>query len=147
MSLARAYKRRAQAAIEATCSTLLAKPYNKGGPSTRAATSSPQGTTTVQTTPAVVATPAVHTGAKAATIVLVVSLATSASSRAPQMEEHKRLSLCYNCEEKYTSNHACKQLFYIELVNDTPTTATEIATPDPEISLHTLTGISTGQTM
>lgn len=65
----------------------------------------------------------------------------------PQMEEHKRLSLCYNCEEKYTSNHACKQLFYIELVNDTPTTATEIATPDLEISLHTLTGISTDQTM
>lgn len=62
------------------------------------------------------------------------------------MEEHKRLSLCYNCE-KYTSNHACKQLFYIELVNDPPTTATEIAAPHPEISLHALTGISTGQTM
>lgn len=65
-----------------------------------------------------------------------------------EMQEHRRLGLCYNCDEKYSRQHRCQQIFSIIITNDE-----EINEPTPEsmemlqISLHALTGIRMSETM
>lgn len=65
------------------------------------------------------------------------------------MAESKSQGLCFNCDEKFTPAHECRQLLHIEFVN-------EVARSDdgdpgeesnPEILLHALTGINIGRTM
>lgn len=67
---------------------------------------------------------------------------------AAEMEERRRLGLCYNCDEKFSRNHSCKQLFCLLWDNEIQT---EDEGPEidmePEISLHALTGVRTKDTM
>lgn len=66
-----------------------------------------------------------------------------------QMTEQKRLGLRYNCDEKFTPTHECKELLHIELFNEMAGDDTEDLDEEPnlEISLHALTGLNTGHTM
>lgn len=65
------------------------------------------------------------------------------------MADRKCQGLCFNCDEKFTLAHECKQLLHIEFVNEMVGSEDEDPgeEPNPEISLHALTGINTGCTM
>lgn len=69
------------------------------------------------------------------------------------MEERRRLGLCYNCDEKFSRTHHCKQLFCLLWDNEAQTEDEVLPEPDmepdmePAISLHALTGVRTKDTM
>lgn len=81
-----------------------------------------------------------------------------------EQQEHRRLELCYNCDEPYVRGHQCQRLFYLEVDNYPENDMTvEVATavaitadapgavaaPEPAtvvtkpsmVSLHAITGI------
>ena len=89
-----------------------------------------------------------------------------------EMENHQKRGLCYNCDEKYSPDHKCKEqkLFHInvtpsidskeliiiyttqvQMVDHTSPTQeiveSEIPQEYPIISLHALVGISSLQTL
>jgi hypothetical protein len=66
-----------------------------------------------------------------------------------EMAEHRKLGLCYNCDEQYVRGHRCPQLFYLEVADFEEDTAIEEVDeePEPVISLHALTGIRLEDTM
>lgn len=67
-----------------------------------------------------------------------------------EMEEHRRLGLCFNCNEKFARGHnrVCQRIFLLDLVEDD-----EEAAPDDEphqspiISLLAMAGVQTRETM
>lgn len=64
----------------------------------------------------------------------------------PEMEERKRLVLCYNCDDKFSRFHTCKNLFLWEI--DYAVGADEaIEDSEPQISLLTISGVHTSKTM
>jgi hypothetical protein len=64
-----------------------------------------------------------------------------------EMDEHRRLGQCFNCDEKYVQGHncTCKHLFLLELSDEAEDD--EEQAEALQISLHALTGIKTGETM
>ena len=71
-----------------------------------------------------------------------------------EMAEHRKMGLCYNCNEPYVQGHKCAQLFYLEALNyiieesDDATNDVAAAPPltpfdleKPMISLSAITGI------
>jgi hypothetical protein len=69
------------------------------------------------------------------------------------MEEHRRLGLCFNCNEKFgcSHNHVCQRIFLLDLAardddNDT-TDLEEPASDSSHISLHVIAGVRTSETM
>jgi sugar phosphate isomerase/epimerase len=67
------------------------------------------------------------------------------------MDKHRRLGLCFNCDEKYAHRHNCvyKRIFYLEL-HDNDFEDEDSTEPDPEnpvISLHAIAGVTTNKTM
>ena len=68
-----------------------------------------------------------------------------------QMEERRRLELCYNCNEKFGRKHnkVCQRLFLLDSVaeeEEEPVDSTEAAT-DTHISLHAIARVRTSETM
>jgi hypothetical protein len=66
------------------------------------------------------------------------------------MLEHRRLGLCYNCDDQYTRGHKCPKLFYLEVVgndDDSPDDQAEHVVEEPLISLHAIAGVRTDDTM
>ena len=69
-----------------------------------------------------------------------------------EMEERRRLGLCFNCNEKFGRGHnrVCQRIFLIDLApaDDETDTSVEAPTDDePQISVHAITGICTRETM
>lgn len=77
-----------------------------------------------------------------------------------QIEEKRAKGLCFNCDRKYGPNHKCyeKKLFYIEgssdeeeyeatLIEEVEKLEEESVDPQPTISCHALSSISTPQTV
>jgi len=69
-----------------------------------------------------------------------------------EMEERRRLGLCFNCDERYVRGHnrQCKHLFLLEIddeMGDDKSADDEPSSEEPAISLHTIAGIRTGDTM
>lgn len=63
------------------------------------------------------------------------------------MAERKKGGLCYNCDDKYTWDHNCKQLYLLEIIHPKPgDEETSGEDPEPKTSLHVLTGIKSGCT-
>lgn len=70
-------------------------------------------------------------------------------------EEHRRLGLCYNCDEKFRRRHnqVCKQLFLLDSAmkdtEDVPESSEEKATTEasPHFSLHAIAGVWFSDTM
>lgn len=64
-----------------------------------------------------------------------------------EMANHRTKGLCYNCVEKFTSDHKCKKLFH--LVLDFPEDGGRYEEDDDEleISLHALAGICHNESM
>lgn len=64
-----------------------------------------------------------------------------------EMEERRRLGLCYNCDEKYGRGHnkVCKRLFLLDskVEDEDDDTAAE----SPVFSLHAVAGVARGNTM
>ncbi|XP_019183647.1 PREDICTED: uncharacterized protein LOC109178468 [Ipomoea nil] len=71
-------------------------------------------------------------------------------SRAEYIQRCSR-GLCYNCDELWSPEHRCKQLFFLVLddtIEDMDSTFTsDLGTDNPEISLHAITCTNNGQTM
>jgi hypothetical protein len=68
------------------------------------------------------------------------------------MEEHRRLGLCFNCNEKFGRGHnrVCQRLFLIDFtdVDDTDTGETaDETTEEPIISVLAISGVRTKETM
>lgn len=62
------------------------------------------------------------------------------------MEERKHLGLCYNCDEKFSCFHTCKNLFLLEI--DYVVDALEvIEDSEPQISLLAISRVCTSKTM
>jgi hypothetical protein len=66
----------------------------------------------------------------------------------PEQEEHRRLGMCFNCDEKYMPGHnrTYKQLFYIhgmDIDDDNDTTEAETLV----FSLHAVAGVRFSDTM
>ncbi|SPT20639.1 unnamed protein product [Triticum aestivum] len=71
-----------------------------------------------------------------------------------EMEERRRLGLCFNCNEKFGRGHnrVCQRIFLLDLApdndDDDTASATADASPaDPRISLHAISGVHTSETM
>jgi hypothetical protein len=69
-----------------------------------------------------------------------------------EMEERRRLGLCFNCNEKFGRGHnqVCQRLFLLDLAaadDDHDATPDDHDTTKPPISLHTITGVHTSNTM
>jgi hypothetical protein len=69
-----------------------------------------------------------------------------------EQEEHHCLSLCYNCNEKYSRGHnrTCRRIFFVngvEITDDDAATDAEQATETPVFSLHAVAGVPTCDTM
>ena len=70
-----------------------------------------------------------------------------------EMEERRRLGLCFNCNEKFGRGHnrVCQRIFLLDLApddDDDTASDTADATPaDPQISLHAIAGVRTSETM
>lgn len=69
-----------------------------------------------------------------------------------EMEERRRLGLCFNCNEKFRRDHnrVCQHIFLIDLAledDDADTSVEETIDDEPQISMHAITGIRTGKTM
>ncbi|KAM3243961.1 hypothetical protein ACQJBY_055715 [Aegilops geniculata] len=71
-----------------------------------------------------------------------------------EMEERRRLGLCFNCNEKFGRGHnrVCQRIFLLDLApdddNDDTASAIDDASPaDPRISLHAISGVRTSETM
>ena len=67
------------------------------------------------------------------------------------MDEHRRLRLCFNCDEKFARGHSrvYKHLFFLELhdgESDDGNTE-EPATNNRVISLHAIAGVTASKTM
>lgn len=68
---------------------------------------------------------------------------------AAEMEERRRLGLCYNCDEKFSRNHNCKQLCCLLWDNEVQDDDEVLVATDMEleISVHTLTGVRAKDSM
>lgn len=69
-----------------------------------------------------------------------------------EMEEHRRLGLCFNCNEKFRRGHnrVCQRIFLLDLALEDADQLNEeedTTDDDPHISVHAITGIRTGETM
>nr|CAB3453399.1 unnamed protein product [Digitaria exilis] len=72
-----------------------------------------------------------------------------------EMEERRRLGLCFNCNEKFGRGHnkVCQHIFLLDLAAEDDDDAAGSDGPDadadgdPHISVHAITGIRTGETM
>lgn len=70
-----------------------------------------------------------------------------------EMEEQRRLGLCYNCNDKFSRGHnkVCARLFFLDGVDaaedDDGTEETEAPDDAPLISLHAIAGVRTISTM
>ena len=68
-----------------------------------------------------------------------------------EMEERRRLGLCFNCNEKFGRGHirVCQRIFLLNLApddDDDTASATADASPaDPRISLHAISGVRTSE--
>jgi hypothetical protein len=67
------------------------------------------------------------------------------------MDEHRRLGLCFNCDEKFARGHnrVCKHLLFLELNDDESDddNIEELATNNPVVSLHTIARVMASKTM
>jgi hypothetical protein len=69
-----------------------------------------------------------------------------------EMEERCRLSLCFNCNEKFGRGHnqVCQRLLLLDLAaadDDTDAASVDPANPAPKMLLHAVTGVHTNNTM
>lgn len=72
-----------------------------------------------------------------------------------EQEERHRLSLCYNCDEKFVRGHnrVCKRLFLLDGVveeddADVPESSEEAPSKEnPHFSLHAIAGVAFSDTM
>ena len=69
-----------------------------------------------------------------------------------EMEERRRLGLCFNCNEKFGRGHnrVCQRIFLLDLAaaEDDDDSEPDEATPgEPQISLHAIAGVRTSETM
>lgn len=69
-----------------------------------------------------------------------------------EMEERRRLGLCYNCNDKFSRGHnkVCPRLFFLDFADaadDDGMEETEAPDDAPLISLHAIAGIRTSETM
>ena len=68
-----------------------------------------------------------------------------------KLQKSREQGLCFHCDERYTFNHECKKLFWIEMEDGDEQGSTEEAAEEeqredkPEIFLNTLVGMSTLQ--
>ena len=70
----------------------------------------------------------------------------------PEMEERRRLGLCFNCDERFERGHnrVCKRVFLLELAeaeDDEDSAASTDAADDPKISLLAMAGVRSCDTM
>ncbi|KAK6247766.1 hypothetical protein QUC31_019331 [Theobroma cacao] len=67
------------------------------------------------------------------------------------MEERWFKGLCFNCDEPFVRGHQCKNLFWIDSIEEEDEEQTEFEpsanTDQPKISLNAIIGISTPQNM
>jgi hypothetical protein len=72
-----------------------------------------------------------------------------------EQEEHRRLGLCFNCNEKYSRGHnkVCKRLFLLDSIADdadadeAPVTEHTVDTESPVFSLHAVAGVPIADTI
>lgn len=70
-----------------------------------------------------------------------------------ELQKRREQGLCVHCDERYTFNHECKKLFWIEMEDgDEQASMEETEEEEPnedklEIYLNTLVGMSTPKTM
>ncbi|EXB28516.1 hypothetical protein L484_006138 [Morus notabilis] len=70
-----------------------------------------------------------------------------------ELQQRRAQGLCFHCDERYTPNHTCKRLFWIEMEEDeadkdnVDDNDQGTAWEKPEIFLNSLVGITTPQTM
>lgn len=67
-----------------------------------------------------------------------------------EMEERRRLGLCFNCNDKFERGHnrVCKRIFLLDLAeDDDDATALPPAADEPSISLLAISGVRTADTM
>lgn len=139
MSLARAYKRRAQTTV--SVSNPQTRPWR---PPQRPSTPLPAVPRSQELVPQAHAAP--------------VSRPTKPFRRLTPTElaEHRSQGLCYNCDDKFQPGHRCKQPFItcIDMGSEVEDGddewglhALEAEEPAPEVSLHAVTGTSTSDTM
>ena len=69
-----------------------------------------------------------------------------------EMEERRRLGLCFNCNEKFGRGHnrVCQRIFLLNLAaaEENANLKTDDATPaELHISLHAITGVRSSETM
>jgi hypothetical protein len=68
-----------------------------------------------------------------------------------EMDERRRLGLCFNCDEKFARGHnrICKHIFFLELHDSESDNgnAEEPPTDNPVISLHAIAGVMASKTM
>lgn len=66
-----------------------------------------------------------------------------------EMEAGRRDGLCFNCDEKYVRGHnkVCAHLFLLDLHDDEDEELEAVDTEEPLISLYTIAGVCTGDTM
>jgi len=69
-----------------------------------------------------------------------------------EMEESRRLGLCFNCNEKFGRGHnrVCQRIFLLDLAaaeDDDDTKADEATPTEPQISLHAIAGVCSSETM
>ena len=69
-----------------------------------------------------------------------------------EMEESRRLGLCFNCNEKFGRGHnrVCQRIFLLDLADaeEEDDAEDDGATPaEPQISLHAIAGVCSSETM
>ena len=69
-----------------------------------------------------------------------------------EMEERRRLGLCFNCNEKFRSGHnqVCQRLFLLDLAaadDDNDVAPDDPDTMAPQLLLHAINGVHTSNTM
>ncbi|XP_066163758.1 uncharacterized protein [Oryza sativa Japonica Group] len=71
-----------------------------------------------------------------------------------EMEERRRLGLCFNCNDKFSRGHnrVCQRLFLLDLAApdddyDDDSTPEETGETDPHVSLHAIAGVRFSDTM
>ena len=134
MCLARAYERRAAAAVTASASRPPRVPARPHHP---AAGANPAPTSAATAAPALVPPPPPRPFRRLTPT---------------EMADRRRQGLCYNCDEQYARGHKCQRLFYLEVSDfvdddEPPQDATPTAPEEPLISLHAIAGIRTADTM
>ncbi|WVZ49394.1 hypothetical protein U9M48_000760 [Paspalum notatum var. saurae] len=142
ISLARAYERREQVAVSSRVDQGAGRQQRRGG-----LLPMPPRPSLVLPAPTTSRPESSSTAAARATM---VAGRTVKKLSLEEMEECRRLGLCFNCDEHYVRRHnrQCKHLFLLEIDDgDEEPAATEEEQEESAISLHAMAGIQMGDTM